>query len=500
MTAATKERPPADRTEKGDPDLARDAEQVDILARLGIRPRGERPRVAVLGLARSGRAAARLLAQLPLDLELLDLTRPSDPHDAAAQQVIDHDLEQLVRQGAALKLGPHDIDWLARYDLLVKSPGIPPRVPFVAAALERGVPVVGEVEIAWHFARGPVFAITGTNGKSTTTAWAGDMLGSERAALVCGNIGRPFSEAVEARAEGPFVVEVSSFQIADSVRFRPDAAALLNFTPDHLDYHRDLDEYREAKLMLFARLGAGQRAIVGPDDALAAHLRGRCGAELVRFRLEDRGEEGGFARAGALWLREGGRETRLLSITEVSLPGPHNLENGLAAALGARALGASHQAIARSLATFAGLHHRLERVGELHGVRFVNDSKATNVDSLEVALRSFDRPVVLIAGGRDKGQDFTPLAPLVRERVATLVLIGEGAERIGAAWTGLPTLRAQTFEEAVRAAYRAASPGQTVLLSPACASFDMFRNYEHRGDRFREEVDRLAQEGGDAHA
>ena len=471
------------------------------LARLGLSTEGKRPRVAVLGLARSGLAVARLLSREALDLELLDLKAPGDPNEPELQAKIDLDLRELDAAGATLKIGPHDADWLAGYDLLIKSPGIPPRVPFVAEAMRRGVRVVGELEVAWLLADGPVFAITGTNGKSTTTAWAGDML--RRAGMtaeICGNIGRPFSEVLLSNPRGPFVVEVSSFQLADSRSFKPRVAALLNFTPDHLDYHRDLREYREAKLSLFWRLGPEEIAILGNDDALAAEAIERSHPRLCRFRLEDRGEDGGFLRDGVLWLRLGGEETRLVEADRVSLPGPHNLENALAAAIGARVMGAPPSAIVESLAHFPGLHHRLERVGEIRGVRFVNDSKATNVDSLEVALRSFERPVVLIAGGRDKGQDFTPLASLVRERVETLVLIGEGADRIGAAWSGVATQRAPDFAAAVRQAFEAATPGQTVLLSPACSSFDMFRNYEHRGDCFRREVERLAKDLGESDA
>lgn len=446
--------------------------------------RGTTPRVAVLGLARSGRAAARLLASRGVELELLDRTEPKDEGG---------ELAALVRGGAALRVGPHDPAWLGHYDLLVKSPGIPPTVPFVATAIERGVPVVGELEIAWLATKGPTFAITGTNGKSTTTAWAGDMMRRAGGPVqVVGNIGRPYSEGVLEDPAATFVIEASSFQIQDSRSFAPRAAALLNFTPDHLDYHRDLAEYREAKLSLFDRLDPSSTAVVGPDDALADAVRRRSSARILRFRLEDRGDEGGFVRDGALHLRLHGREVKLIDAAEVSLPGPHNQENALAAALGCVALGAPIDAIRTSLGSFSGLPHRLEPVAVVGGRRFINDSKATNTDSLAVALRAFPQPVVLIAGGRDKGQDFLPLAPLVEERVAVLVLIGEGADRIEQAWRrGVKTIRAASLSEAVDRAFAAAASGQVVLLSPACASFDMFQNYEDRGERFREEVLRL---------
>lgn len=453
---------------------------------LGLTPRGERPRAAVLGLARSGRAAARLLLSRGVKIELLDLKL-----DPAAQTEID----ELVAGGATLRIGPHDPSWLDAYDLVVKSPGIPPRVPFLIEASRRGLVVIGEVELAWLAARGAVLAITGTNGKSTTTAWAGDMLARAGIAVqVGGNIGRPFADCVLADPTACFVIETSSFQIADSKSFRPRVAALLNFTPDHLDYHADLAEYREAKLSLFDRMGPDDVAVIGPDDTLATEVALRSAAAMTRFRLEDRGEEGGFLRDGMLLLRRAGEVSPLVPAGEVSLPGPHNLENGLAAAISSAILGAPTEPIRESLRRFSGLPHRLERVATVRGRRFVNDSKATNTDSLSVALRSFAEPVVLIAGGRDKGQDFAPLRPLVEARVETLILIGEGAPRLEAAWGGkVRSVRAGSLREAVETAFAAARSGQTVLLSPACASFDMFRNYEDRGARFREETLRLLE-------
>ncbi len=442
-------------------------------------PAGEAPapRVAVLGLARSGVAAARLLLDRGCRVELLDLVMPVD------EEASIRDLEQ---RGARLRIGPHDPAWLPEFDLLVKSPGVPAGAPFLIEARARGVPVIGELELAFLAAAGLILAITGTNGKSTTTAWAGDMFREAGVPVqVVGNIGRAMSDGVLEDPDAVFVVEVSSFQLEDARTFRPRVACLLNLTPDHLDRHGSLEAYREAKFKIFDRQEEEDLALIGPDEDLAKLAAPRLHARRARFAPADLGADGSFVRDEHLWLRLRGRETRLLPERSLSLPGPHNLENALAAAAGAAELGAEPDAIARSLSTFAGLPHRLEPVGTLDGVRFVNDSKATNTDSLAVALRSFPEPVILIAGGLGKGQDFRPLAPLVRARVGLLILIGRDAEAIGQAWNDVPSIRAGSLEEAVSLGRRNARAGGVVLLSPACASFDMFRNYEDRGDRFR---------------
>jgi len=442
--------------------------------------------------------AARLLLARGCRVDLLDLALPREGREALAH---------LQRGGARLRVGPHDPDWASDYDFVVKSPGVPRGIEFLRAAERSGVAVIGECELAFLASTGPVLAITGTNGKSTTTAWAGDMLRRAGApALVVGNIGRAFSEGVLEDPAACFVCEISSFQLEDIRRFRPRAAVILNFTPDHLDRHGSLEEYREAKLRIFARQGPEDLACVGPDPDLAAAARPRAPGRWARFGREDHGEEGGFLRDGSLWLRRGGREACLAEASRLSLPGPHNVENALAAAVLAAECpwelipGASpperqerlRQGIVESLTSFGGLPHRLQPAGVVRGVRFVNDSKATNTDSLAVALRAFAQPVVLIAGGRDKGQDFRPLRDLVRTHVHHLVLIGEAAETLERSWPGVAGERASSLEEAVEAAWKAALPGRTVLLSPACASFDMFANYEDRGRRFCEAVARLA--------
>ena len=457
------------------------------LGPLGIVPRGRVPRAGVLGLARSGVGAARLLHSRGCEVELFDLRVPEE-HAA--------DVCALQAAGAIPQFGPHNPAMLDDLDLLVKSPGVRAGIPFLTAAAGLGVAVISELELAFLAARGPVLAVTGTNGKSTTTAWAGDMLREAGFPVqVVGNIGRPFSEGVLADPDAVFACEVSSFQLEDVRTFRPRTALLLNFTPDHLDRHGSLENYLTTKLRLFDRQEASDLAIVGPDDALAAAAVGRGRGQRARFAVEDRGGDGAFLADGMLVLRRGNEVTQLIAHKRLALPGPHNLENALAAAVGAAALGASPEAIAHSLANFAGLPHRLEIVGAVRGVRFVNDSKATNTDSLTVALASFEEPVILIAGGRDKGQDFRPLRPQILRATTLVILIGEGADRMAEHWAGVPLARAGTLEEAVRLGLAVARPGQVVLLSPACASFDMFHDYEDRGRCFRAAVARLREEG-----
>lgn len=456
------------------------------LGPLGIAPHGRVPRVGVLGLARSGVGAARLLQSRGCEVHLFDLSLPSE-HAAA--------LGVLQAAGAIPRFGPHDPGALNQLDLIVKSPGIRADIPFLAASARLGVAVISELELAFLAARGPVLAVTGTNGKSTTTAWAGDMLREAGLPVqVVGNIGRPFSEGVLEDPDAVFACEVSSFQLEDVRTFRPRAGLLLNVTPDHLDRHGSLDVYLDLKLRLFDRQDVSDSAIIGPDDTLAAAVLDRGRGQRARFAREDRGGDGAFLVDGVLVLRRRNEVRPLVSADRLALPGPHNLENALAAALGAAELGASPEAIARSLVNFAGLPHRLETVGAVRGVRFVNDSKATNTDSLAVALASFAEPVILIAGGRDKGQDFRPLRSQVLRATSLVILIGEGADRMAEHWAGVPMARADSLEEAMRLGLTRARPGQVVLLSPACASFDMFHDYEDRGRCFRTAVAQLREE------
>lgn len=445
---------------------------------------GRRPLVA--GAARSGVAAARLLARHGAEVRVCDRRGAGELSEAA---------RALAGEGIECAWGREDATLLDDRDFVVWSPGIPVDHPLAAAARARGLAVIGELELGFLAARAPLVCVTGTNGKSTTTDLTGALLrAAGREVAVCGNIGRAICEVAEDVSDaGLLVVEVSSFQLETVERLKPFVATWLNLTPDHLDRHGSLEAYAALKQRLFARQDEGDYAVRNADDPAVA---GRPGAaSALEFSIARPVDDGAFHDDGALMLaRRGGRE-RLMPRSDLRLPGPHNLANALAALATVMPMEPPAAALRGVLATYAGLEHRLEAVGEVNGVRFVNDSKATNTDSLAVALQSFERPVVLIAGGRDKGQDFAPLAGLVRRHVRQLVLIGEGAGAMATAWPGVPAERAETLAEAVAVAYRAAGTGGLVLLSPGCASYDMFRDYEDRGRRFKDEVARLAQGG-----
>ena len=446
----------------------------------------------VVGAARSGLAAARLLARHGARVLACD-RRPADESGEAPAA--------LAALGIEAVFGRDDPALLEGRDLVVWSPGIPIAHPIAAAARARGIKVISELELGFLAAEAPLICITGTNGKSTTTDLVGALVrAAGREVAVCGNIGRAVCEVAESVGPaGLLVVEVSSFQLETVDRLRPFVATWLNLTPDHLERHGDFAAYGGFKQRLFARQEESDWSVWNADDPeVMARVTGE--ASRLTFSIGGPVAEGACVQDGRITLVWRGGSEPLLPVRELPLPGTHNLANALAALASVLPLEIAPDTLREVLRRYRGLEHRLEPVATVEGVRFVNDSKATNTDSLAVALKSFDQPVVLIAGGRDKGQDFTPLAPLVRRQVARLVLIGEGAERIAAAWHGVPADRAATLEAAVDTAFRhARQPGaggaRIVLLSPACASFDMFRDYEDRGRRFKAEVERLKGAG-----
>jgi len=438
-----------------------------------------------VGAARSGLAAARLLKRHGLDVRLCDRAA-ADPARAA----------ELAELGIDARFGADDAQLLAGRDFVVWSPGIPLSHPLAAAARAAGMPVLSELEIGYRFARAPLLCVTGTNGKSTTTDLAGALLrGAGVPAEVCGNIGRAICDVVERVGPGgALVVEVSSFHLETVELLKPRVAAWLNLTPDHLDRHGTLAAYGALKQRLFARQDERDHSVWNADDAeVMARRTGR--AQALEFSTRHEVAAGAHAAGGELRLAWRGSRETLMPVAELRLRGAHNLSNVLAALALVLPLEPPRAALRRVLAEYRGLEHRLESVAVIDGVEFVNDSKATNLDSMAVALHSFREPVVLIAGGRDKGQDFGTAAELARRHVRQAVLIGEGADRIAAAWNGVPMTRAGTLGEAVERAFEIARGGSngtgTVLLSPGCASFDMFRDYEDRGARFKAEVERL---------
>ncbi|HEY8769172.1 MAG TPA: UDP-N-acetylmuramoyl-L-alanine--D-glutamate ligase [Thermoleophilaceae bacterium] len=410
----------------------------------------------IVGLARSGIAAARMLRERG---EVIGVDR-GRPH---------------VPEGIEAHLESDGLELLDRAGTVVKSPGVPREAPLVAAALDRGVPVLGELELAWRLLPNRFVAVTGTNGKTTTT----ELLGAiHRAAglpvAVAGNVGTPLASLVgEVGDEVTIVCEVSSFQAEDAEAFAPDSALLLNLSEDHLDRHGSMAAYREAKLRVFARQGPDQLAVGSPDVELPGEGRrvtfGGAGSDLARV-----GDE----------LRWDGE--RVAAVSEIRLRGEHNLENAMGAAATALAAGIDPEAVRRALGEFAGVPHRLEEVGSVGGVLYVNDSKATNVSSAVRGIEAFEGGVHAILGGSLKGGGFEGLRDALSARARAAYLIGEAADRLAADLEGtVPLHRSGDLGTAVLEASAAAEPGDVVLLSPACASFDQFRDYEERGERFR---------------
>ena len=442
-------------------------------------------RVLVVGAARSGIALARFLTGQGAQVTLTDL-RPA--------QELGPQIPGLQEMGVRLELGGHDAASFLGADLVAVSPGVPLASAPLAAARTKGVRVVAEVEVASWFLKGKILGVTGSNGKSTTTALTGHIL--EQAglsAVACGNLGTPLTEMIPSDApERFYVVELSSFQLEGIESFHPSIAALLNLSPDHQDRYPDMPAYYAAKARLFMNQEPGDDAILNHDDpevrAAAGALRARIHWFSRTGRLDAAAlvDAGAFVDAGDIVFLSEGRETRVMPVGDLPLFGVHNQENVMAALLMAARCGVSPATAAQAVASFRGLPHRLEKVGEVNGVTWFNDSKATNVGATARSVQSFAGNVVLILGGKDKGGAFAELEPLIRARVAHLVLMGQARDDIAKQLGPIaPTTLVRTLPEAVDAAARVATPGAVVLLAPACASFDQYSGFEARGDHFR---------------
>jgi len=447
-------------------------------------------RVTVVGLARSGLAVCTVLAESGA---LVVGT------DRSPRETLRGDLADLEARGVRIETGGHRAESVLGADLIVISPGVPTDMPLLAQARSQGIPVWGEVELASRLTTARFLGITGTNGKSTTTSLVGAMLESAGfPVVVAGNIGTALCAVVTTLTPSHWVVaELSSFQLETIVSFRPQVAALLNLAPDHLDRYADLDAYYAAKARIFMNQTADDYAVLNADDPpTLAWARGVRSQPRLFSRMRTMGD-GAFVRDGRLIVRRDGRTDAVCGIGEIRIPGLHNLENGLAAAAMASAIGVPPTAIGEALRRFPGLPHRLELVAEMDGVRYVNDSKGTNVGAVVKSLEGYAGGVILIAGGKDKGGDFAPLRPLVASRVKTLLLIGQARQAIRDQLAGAcPMEEAPTLGAAVARGAEIAVAGDTVLLSPACASFDMFRDFEHRGDVFRQAVRDLVSRKG----
>jgi UDP-N-acetylmuramoylalanine--D-glutamate ligase len=401
---------------------------------------------------------------------------------------------ELARHTIPAEFGGHTAR-AAEADVLVVSPGVPSETPLVRDWLREGKPVVSELEVASWFWEGPIVGITGTNGKTTTTALTGRMFTDARVpSVVAGNIGNAFSAAVrEGRTDRTAVLEVSSFQLDHVDSFRPGVAVLLNITPDHLDrYGNSFEAYRAAKSRIFLRQEAGDTLVYNADDPIVVDSVRQHAPDTVRmlpFSLRTPQHDGMYMEGGGLIIAQRGTATRLVWADDVTIRGSHNMANAMAAVLAAHCLGISAASIRATLRNFKGVEHRLETIRELDGVVYVNDSKATNVDAVWYALESVRPPIVLLLGGRDKGNDYTRLVERVRNTVRAIVAIGESSGNVRSAFEGVvPITVVSTMADAVAAARRLARRGDTVLLSPACASFDWFQNFEHRGKVFRDLV------------
>jgi UDP-N-acetylmuramoylalanine--D-glutamate ligase len=442
-------------------------------------------KVVVVGAARSGVAAAELLVRRGAYVTLTDM------RDAIPQEA------QLAAAGVTLELGGHKPDTLLGADLIVLSPGVPPAQPAIAAARAAGVPIIGELELASRWLRGRVVAITGTKGKSTTTTLTGRMLeaGGHRV-LVGGNIGHALSAHVDDSTEDTIhVVETSSFQLECTDTFHPWIAVLLNFSPDHLDRHADIAEYAAAKARIFANQTTDDWAVLNADDEPSQTLAQDARARRLMFATEQPVREGVLIADDAIVRRSASGDQVLVPLSAVKLLGRHLLADVAAAAAVAWIVGVDPAAMTQAVETFTGLEHALEPVTEIGGVRFVNDSKATNIEAALRAIESFGPGLVVILGGRFKGGDFGELRAALVERGALVIAIGEATPLVRQALAPAVTVHeASDMVAAVRTAFAAASPGDTVLLAPACASFDMFKDYAERGRVFKQSVAKLQAE------
>jgi UDP-N-acetylmuramoylalanine--D-glutamate ligase len=444
-------------------------------------------RVTVAGAARSGLAAAELLARRGADVTL------SESRAEVAEA------ERLRSLGVRLELGGHLPDTFAGADLVVLSPGVTPDQPAIQAARDRGIPVIAEIELASRWLKGRVIAITGTKGKSTTTALTGRMLEAAGFKVtVGGNIGAPLSAQVADSTPDSFhVVETSSFQLEQIETFHPWIAVMLNFSPDHLDRHPSVEAYAAAKARIFEKQNVTDWAVVNADDpgVLAMARRGR--AQLRLFSPQTPLEEGTVVEQDWIVDRRLDRAERLVPLSSIHLLGPHLVNDVMAAATVGALAGAAPAAMTAAVEAFRGLEHAMELVADVGGVRFVNDSKATNVESALRSIESFEHGLVPILGGRFKGGDLSLLREPLKQRGKAVIAIGEAKPLVREALEGaIPVYEVDGFSDAVARAYALAQPSGVVLLAPACASFDMFRDYADRGTRFKEEVKRLQMANG----
>jgi UDP-N-acetylmuramoylalanine--D-glutamate ligase len=442
-------------------------------------------KVSVIGVGHSGVAVATLLKSHGANVFV---------SDSAAAEKLQSSVLKLQAEKIEYEIGKHS-DRVCECELMVISPSVPSNAPVVLEAQKRKIKVVSEFEVGSWFCRAPIVAITGSNGKTTTTTLTGRILSdAAKKHVVAGNIGTAFSSVVLELAETDVaVLEVSSFQLDHIDTFRPKISVLLNITPDHMDrYDHSMEKYAASKARVFKNQQADDVLIYNIDDEWTNKIVFQAQCRKIGFSIQEKLTEGAFVEDGKLVSFIDGTRTEIIDINEIFIKGMHNLYNSMAAVLAGQLLGVDATLIQSTLKTFEGVEHRLEFVRRLDNVSYYNDSKATNVDSVWFALQSFKEPIVLFLGGRDKGNDYSRLTELVRRQVKAIVAIGESANLVEQSFKGATVItKASSMDEAVAIARFLAQPGDVVLLSPACASFDWFKNYEHRGEVFKQLVNKL---------
>jgi UDP-N-acetylmuramoylalanine--D-glutamate ligase len=441
-------------------------------------------KVLVVGLGKSGLAAALFLRRRGAQVTVSDVR---------SAEALAKDIPALLEEGIMVEAGGHGLLTFRRQDLIVVSPGVPLNTPELAQVKSFGLPVIGELELAARFLKGRMLAITGSNGKTTTTALVGEIL--EKAGLstlVGGNIGVPVVALIDQSTDETWsVLEVSSFQLESTDQFHPSIAVILNITPDHLDRHGSFENYARAKERIFAAQDQNDCVVLNADNARAAEAASKSAAKVYWFSVEHPVEQGAWVEDGFVVFRpeKDAATEKIMPLSGIPLKGAHNVENVLAAVCASRLAGAAAEAVREAVEGFQAVEHRLEFVAKINGVEYYNDSKATNVDATAKAVAAFFSGIHLILGGKDKGSDYTQLAELLRAHVRAIYTIGSAAAKIESQLRGVVSIHScETLDNAVTAAANAARPGEVVLLAPACSSFDQFENYEHRGRIFKELV------------
>ncbi|MGH9497135.1 MAG: UDP-N-acetylmuramoyl-L-alanine--D-glutamate ligase [Candidatus Sulfotelmatobacter sp.] len=443
-------------------------------------------RVLVVGLGKSGVASALFLKKHGAKVSVSDTKSGDD---------LRNEIPELLDHGIDVETGGHGERTFRGQDLIVVSPGVPVDAPPLVQARSLGESVIGEIELAAQFLPGPIIAITGSNGKTTTTTLTGEiMTAAGLPTLVGGNIGTPaISLAERAEKDTIIVLEVSSFQLETIQTFRPRVGVVLNVTPDHLDRHRTFEAYVDAKARIFENQQPSDFAVLNADDPTCVSMAKRTKAQVFWFSRQKEVQQGAWGHDGKILFRDKAGQREILQVSEIPLKGAHNLENVLAAVCAAALMNCAPEKIRQAVIGFKAVEHRLEFVAKINGVDYYNDSKATNVDATIKALESFPANIHLVLGGEDKGSDYTVLNDLLRQRVKRVYTIGAAAAKIESQIKGTEVVHAETLDNAIRKANAVAHPGDVVLLAPACASFDQFKNYEHRGKVFKEVVDELGR-------